>query len=245
MKLALLFALGVLYAQDVFTNDSVIKLVKSGMSEDLILNVIRQQPATYAVGADQLIELRNAGVSEKIIAAMLAKVSGKDVTSAGGAAAKTALPSEGGVYYKKGSEWLELLAETVDWKSTGMMKNFVSAGIVKKDLKGSIPGLNSRNLLAPGSEIVIVPAAGVQVTEYLLLPMKPNKDKREFQVGPAKKNTTLPVGAIQFGLEKMGPNQYRINPVSPLTPGEYGVLPLSAVGSGTGMSKMYTFRLMP
>lgn len=248
MRMLFLLALGVLLAQDVFNNESVIKLVKSGMSEELILNVIRQQPATFGLGADQLIELRNAGVSEKIIAAMLAKGSGKDAPPPPGApaaAAAKAGPTEAGVYYRKGGEWLELIAETVDWKSTGVMKNFVSAGIVKKDMKGSLAGLNSRNLLTAANEIVIIPPSGVPVNEYLLLPMKGNKGKREFEVGPPQKNTSLAKGAIAFGLEKAGANQYRVVPVTPLTPGEYGVLPLSTVGSGTGMSQMYTFRLMP
>ncbi len=238
-----------LLAQDVFTNESVVKLVKSGMSETLILNVLRQTPANYDLGADRLVELRNSGVSEKIIAVMLEKSTGKAPAAGPGATASAtagpALPAGPGVFFKKGSEWLELIEETVDWKSTGVMKNFVSAGIVKKNLKGSIAGLNSRNILSAGNEILIAPPAGVPVSEYLLVPMKPSKGRREFEVGPPQKNTSLAKGAIAFGLEKLGGNHYRIAPVSPLAPGEYGILPLSTVGSGTGMSKLYTFRLLP
>lgn len=242
-----LFAFSLLLAQDVLNNESVIKLVKSGMSEELILNIIRQQPAAYSLGADQLIELRTAGVTEKVISAMLAKSSGKDPASSAASAptAAKSLPTDPGVYYKKTSEWLETIAETVDWKSTGAMKNFVSAGIVKKDLKGSLQGLNSRNLVTSTTEIVIVPPSGVPISEFLLIPMKPNKGRREFEVGPPQKNASLARGAIAFGLEKIGPNHFRVAPVSPLSPGEYGVLPLSQVGSGTGMSNLYTFRLMP
>lgn len=245
MRMLTLFAFGILLAQDVLTNESVVKLVQSGMSEELILNVIRQQPGTYTLGADQLIALKTAGVSEKVIAAMLSKVSGKEAASSGGRSAQTSLPASAGVYYRKGDEWLELISETVDWKSTGSMRNFVSAGIVKKDLKGSLQGVNSRNMVAAENETIIVPPQGVSVNDYLLIPMKGEKGKREFQVKPAGKNETLARGAVAFGLEKIGDNHYRMVTTSPLPPGEYGVLPISSVGSETGMSRMYTFRRLP
>lgn len=247
MRMLILCAFSLLLAQDVLKNESIVKLVKSGMSEELILNIVRSQPSAFSLGADQLIELRTAGVTEKIIGAMLARSSGKEGAAAAGGAAPAAksLPGEPGVHYRKTTEWLEMISETVDWKSTGVMKNFVSAGIVKKDLKGSLKGLSSRNMLTAANEIVIVPPAGVPVTEYLLIPMKAEKGRREFEVGPPQKNTSLAKGAIAFGLEKMGPNHFRIAPASPLAPGEYGVLPLREVGSGTGMSSIYTFRLMP
>jgi hypothetical protein len=247
MRMLTLFAFGILWAQDVLTNESVIKLVQSGMSEDLILNVIRQQPGTYSLGADQLIALKTAGVSEKVIAAMLGKVSGKEAAAPGAKApsSETKLPAEPAVYYRKGAEWLPLIAETVDWKSTGGMKNFVSAGIVKKDLKGSLAGINSRNLVSADNEVIIVPPQGVSVNDYLLIPMKGEKGKREFQVKPAGRNEAVARGAEEFGLEKVGDNHYRVVTTRPLPPGEYGILPLSSVGSETGMSRMFTFRRLP
>ncbi|MFN7920604.1 MAG: hypothetical protein U0Q16_10940 [Bryobacteraceae bacterium] len=250
IRLLLLSVCLALFAQDVLNNEAIIKLVKSGMSEDLILNVIRQQPGTYALGADQLIELKNGGASEKIIAAMLAKMAGKEAPAASGAAsnpapaAKAALPTAGGPHYKKGSEWFELIDETVDWKNTGLMKNFVSAGIVKKNLKGTVSGPNSRNLLNASNDILLVTPQGVSVSEFVLVPMKSEKGKREFEVGPTNKKSGLAQGAIAFGLQKAGANQYQVILTTPLQPGEYGILLLSAIGSGTGMGQMFTFRML-
>ena len=62
-----------LFCQEAINNEGIIKLVKSGMSEDLILNVIRQRPGNYTVGANELVSLKDNGVSEKVIAAMLDK----------------------------------------------------------------------------------------------------------------------------------------------------------------------------
>jgi hypothetical protein len=75
--LSLVFAgflfLGGLFAQEVLNNDSIIKLVSSGLGENVIVNIVKMQPGRYAVAPDELILLKKFGVSEKIIAAMLAK----------------------------------------------------------------------------------------------------------------------------------------------------------------------------
>ncbi len=70
--LTLLLCIAV-FCQEVINNDGIIKLVKSGMSEELIVNVIRQQPGIYLFGANELVSLKEAGVSDRLITAMLDK----------------------------------------------------------------------------------------------------------------------------------------------------------------------------
>lgn len=48
-------------------------MLKAGISEDLVSSTINQQPGKYSLSPDDLIGLKTAGVSEKIIAAMLHK----------------------------------------------------------------------------------------------------------------------------------------------------------------------------
>ena len=50
-----------LAAQSPMNNEGVVKLVKSGMTEDLILNVIQQQPGSYTFGAEDLVALKDSG----------------------------------------------------------------------------------------------------------------------------------------------------------------------------------------
>jgi hypothetical protein len=253
-----LFALSALPAQEPMNNEGVIKLVKSGLTEDLILNVIQQQPGSYTFGADDLVALKGASVSEKIINAMLAKGRG-DAPAGGpagaptGGAAGSAKAASGsgqraaapgpGLYYKKGAEYFELLTEDVEWKTSGAMKYIVSAGIVKKNLNGTVTGASSRNFLTNPMEIVLSPGGGVTVNSYLLLPMKPNKGLREFAVGPRQKSGVAR-GAIPFGVEKVGENQFRMVLQTPLAPGEYGILAALPSDSSTETSKMHTFRIL-
>jgi hypothetical protein len=232
-------------------NEGVIKLVKSGLTEDLILNVIQQQPGTYSFGANDLITLKEANVSEKIISAMLAKGKGDSGTATPSGSARMAsnpVPrssiSGPGIYYKKGNEYFELLTEDVEWKTSGAMKNIVSAGIIKKDLNGALTGPSSRNFLTNPMEIVLSPGGGATVNSYILLPMRPGKGVREFSVGPVNQKSGVAKGAIPFGVERVGENQFRIVLQTPLAPGEYGILAALPADPSTGTSKMHTFRIL-
>ena len=237
-----------LLAQEPLNNEGIIKLVKSGMTEDLIINVIQQQAGSYAFGADDFVALKAAGVSEKILGAMLAK--GKEAAAPSGAAKSVAAPSQRaaisgpGLYYKKGTEYFELLTEEVEWRTGGAVKNIVSAGIVKKDLKGAISGPSSRNFLTNPMEIILFPPSGITVNSYILLPMNPNGGLREFNVGPVNQKSGVAKGALPFGVEKVGENMFRMVLQTPLAPGEYGILTATPSASPTGSSKMHTFRIL-
>jgi predicted small secreted protein len=62
-----------LNAQSTLNNDAIIKLVKAGLSEDLIVSTINSQPGTYNTSTDGLIALKKAGVSDKVVGAMVIK----------------------------------------------------------------------------------------------------------------------------------------------------------------------------
>ena len=73
--LALLFftVCPLLVAQQSLNNDAVIKLAKAGLSDDLIVSTINAQSGTYDTSPDGLIGLKTAGVSDKVVAAMVAR----------------------------------------------------------------------------------------------------------------------------------------------------------------------------
>lgn len=244
----LLLGAALVFAQEALTNEGIINLVKSGMSEDLVLNVISKQPGAYALGAGDLVALKTAGVSERIITAMVNRASGGTVapgagTSAGPFGGRPTV-TDPGIYYKKNNEYLELLAEDVNWKTSGAVKSWASAGIIKKDLKGNITGVSSLNFLQNPVEIVIAPPNGLSISDFILLPLTPAKGVREFMVGPVNKKSGVYKGAIEFGVEKVGNNAFRMVFTTPLDPGEYGLLTAKSVGGvGGAASKMNTFRL--
>ena len=66
-----LVSCSVLLAQQTLNNDSVIKLLKAGLSDDLIVMTINSSPGSYDTSAKGLIALKNAGASGKVIAAIV------------------------------------------------------------------------------------------------------------------------------------------------------------------------------
>jgi hypothetical protein len=60
-------------AEDMLTNESVLKLVKSGLGDDLIVGIVQNQPGKYSLTPDEMVRLKQAGVSEKILTAMATK----------------------------------------------------------------------------------------------------------------------------------------------------------------------------
>lgn len=53
-------------AQNALTNDDIIKMVKGGLSDDVILLAIESQPSNFDVSARALIELKQQGASKTI-----------------------------------------------------------------------------------------------------------------------------------------------------------------------------------
>lgn len=62
-------------AQQALNNDAIIKLVKAGMSDDLIITTINAQPGNYDVSTDGLIALKTGGASDKVVSAIVLKAS--------------------------------------------------------------------------------------------------------------------------------------------------------------------------
>ena len=68
-----LLSLFSLAAQEPLTNETILKLVKAGIGEETIVGMVNQQPGKYLLAEADIAALKNSGVSEKIIAAMIVK----------------------------------------------------------------------------------------------------------------------------------------------------------------------------
>jgi hypothetical protein len=73
LALVFLVMCPLLVAQQAFTNNAVIKLSKAGLSEDLIISTINGSYGDFDTSADGLIALKSAGVSDKVVAAIVTK----------------------------------------------------------------------------------------------------------------------------------------------------------------------------
>jgi hypothetical protein len=150
--LSLLFALAVLAcAQDVLTNESVVKMVKAGLSERVILSMVSSQPPAYSVTPDTLIELKSAGVSDRIVAAMVERNAGAgpvspNPTVATGNPNDPTTPHDSGIYlYSKdrNGEYKMTVLEQAAYQGSkmgGVLSTALTYGIKKAKMKAVIPG---------------------------------------------------------------------------------------------------------
>ena len=76
LLLALAVIVAVAQEQQPLNNDAIVKMVKSGLGENLIVTMVQSQPGKYVVTPDEFIRLKQEGVSEKILAAMANKAGG-------------------------------------------------------------------------------------------------------------------------------------------------------------------------
>ena len=73
-------------AQEVLTNDSVIQMVKAGLPEAVVIAKIKSTSTKFDLKTDSLVSLKKAGVSDKVLEAMVA-------AGSGAASSTTAMPA--------------------------------------------------------------------------------------------------------------------------------------------------------
>ena len=62
-----------LVAQQALNNESVIKLVKAGISDDLIISTISASEGTFDTSVDGIIALKAGGASDKVVSTIVSK----------------------------------------------------------------------------------------------------------------------------------------------------------------------------
>jgi hypothetical protein len=270
----LLLAAGAAFPQSTkpLTNDDVIQMVKGGFDESTTVAAIDGADTNFDTSVQALLALKGAGVSEKVISAMLAATKKKaEGTKPAAAAAVPApapapaanpdVPDDIGVYAKLKGSLAEVYAEVVSWKSGGVGKSMLTGGFTKGHVNATVSGPKSKLQLGTPIEFVIKCAEGVTPSEYLLLKLDEKGDRREFRAvtgGVYHSSGGAEKDAIKFDFQKIAPRTYKIA-LAGLKKGEYGFLPPgsgSVGGMGGGASgqtvqggsmqsgKLYTFGVM-
>jgi len=243
ISLVFLAFCSLLVAQQSLNNDAVIKLTKAGLSDDLIVSTINSQAGTYDTSADGLIALKTAGVSDKVVAAVVAKAAAPasapatastlaPTATTPSAPAASAVPPEVdsvGVYYKdKSGTWQEVVAEVVNFKTGGALKSIATVGLVKGDMNGHIGGKRSHLVLTIPAEFILYVPEGRSPGEYQLLHLRVNSDNREFR-SVTGGIVHVTGGAIRddvdFSSKKIAPRIYQITLNGGIGKGEFGFLP--------------------
>ncbi len=91
-SLLLCFSAATVFAQEEMTNDEVISLTRAGLAGSIIIGKIRSTKTNFDMSTDALIKLKQAGVGDDVVGAMLETKSSKSTggTTTSGAASVTA-----------------------------------------------------------------------------------------------------------------------------------------------------------
>lgn len=232
-------------------NEAIVKMSKAGLDDGLIIQTIRMQPGEYKTGPDDLIALKDAGVQQAVISAMVAQGSG--MKTRGSEAPVTLTPisptvDDVGVYYRmsESNSWEPMPLERVNYRDGGAAKNVLTDGIFKKDKNGIVAGPNGKLQLKPGDKVLIFAPEGITGEEYMLIRFKVKGDRREFRTetgGVFHSQTGADRDAVDFTSRKVATRMYEFSIPGDIGPGEYGVLPPGGANQrGMGnVGKMYTF----
>jgi len=227
-------------------NDSVLKMVKAGLGDELVIQTINTQPGQYVTDADSLVTLKTAGVSDRVITAMINK-SRRQLTNVPEKPVELSDVNEIGVYYKdRTGKWIAIEPEIVHIKSGGFIKSTVTNGIIKQDHNGHLNGRESKLPLQCPIEILIYVPEGVSASEYDFLRFRINSNNREFRVltgGVFHSTGGADRDEVPFKPVKTAPHTYQFTVEKNTGGGEYGILP-PGTGNVTNGGKIYTFAIV-
>ena len=227
-------------------NESVLKMVKAGLGDDLVIQTINTQPGQYVTDADALVALKTAGVSDRVITAMINK-SRRQITNAPAKTVELSDVNEIDVYYKDHTgKWIPIEPEIVHIKSGGWLKSTATHGIIREDRNGHLNGRESKLALQCPIDVLIYVPEGVSASEYDFLRFRINSDNREFRVltgGVFHSTGGADRDEVKFNPVKTAPHTYQFTVNKDVGGGEYGILP-PGTGNVTNGGKIYTFAIV-
>jgi hypothetical protein len=235
------------FAQQVLTNESVEKMAKARLGDDVIVSMIQSQAGHYEVTPDALIALKRKGISDRVLAALAAKGNTSVTAPAAPATAPLAVAADPyeeldiGVYRKVRQAWTPITSEPVNWKTGGAIKSLLTDGTINKGVTGRLIGGSSPTQMNAPLEFLIKTADGVDATDFRLVLLHDKSDGREFRTLAGETQDQ-----IGFEQTRIAKRTYKVALPGHLSPGEYAFLVPGLINSSTGGSigKAYTFRVV-
>jgi hypothetical protein len=210
-------------AQDVLTNDGVVKMVKAGLPESVIVQKIRTSERKFDTSTDALIKLKGAGVPDKIIEAMMAPAAGAATAATSPPPAAPATSAAPIIAHVVGSDQKPLKS------IVGSMETRVEpfSGTRQEVV---LPDNRAQYRITEKEPVFASPNAELQ---WVLVRLKPGKRDRNLPMssggggfwsygGTTFRQGVDPKYAIKLTTEPGPKGSVQIKAAEPLKPGEYG-----------------------
>jgi hypothetical protein len=218
-------------AQEVVTNETVIQMVRAGLSEGVILAKIRSSQTKFDTRTDALIAMKQAGVSENVMAAILgggappARAAAPPAASAPAGAVVVVPPAasqrgKGPVFHVTGGKQVELIAASGGIETSSMPYNRKTE-LVLAGNKATYRTVERQPVFLSTTEPAEMP----------LVRLDPGKNDRNLKfsssvrtpyAGSTSQRGIRSEDRIDVDAERDQQGYFRIRPRAPLPPGEYG-----------------------
>lgn len=254
------------------TNADVLKLVRAGLSDAIVIQTIRQAPVTqFDTSTDALVQLKSSGLSDAVIAAILAP---RAQAAAPAAAAPIMTPGgdapvhEAGIYLEADgtAEHTTALEPTVfsQAKAGGMFTSAMTYGLYKTKIKAVVRGPTAKvrsgdkrpvfyfyfdqqsARLGPGAfSGWLAGASGPN--EFILAQMIQKRDSRELVVGEwgmfTSSSGARTEDIVPVDAQKLAPGVYKVTPSEDLGAGEFCFFYAAGVNAlgGSTIGKLFDF----
>lgn len=240
------------------TIESIIELSKVGLGDDAIVAKIKSDGAEFDLSTDQMIALKNSGVSSAVIAAMLTNKPAIQAMSMD--SPDPHVPHPSGLYLltQQGAEVkMHRIDPTVSnqAKTGGLFGYALTGGLATASIKVSIQNssalakaatqprfyfffdqandANASGTWASGLNSVVSSPA-----EFTLIKLERKSDRREARVGSMNiagaKTGVMDKDRLAFTHQLVRPGVYQVDVSQPLPNGEYGFIYSIAGGSAGG-----------
>jgi hypothetical protein len=216
-------------AETALTNDDIVKLSKLGLGDEAVIAKIRQAPdANFHLETDDLAKLKAAGVSSKIIAAMLDRSTGASSTTSVVAGPRGVTP------VMAGREAIVKLAESSGKVTalTSMIGEPSSTYVyVTMLFWENFPGLHAGIRTTEATPSFLIATDREPRSRYYVVRLDVNDEDgdRSLKMGRSGafsfKAGTAPDSSWTFPFDAKEESQgsWRVSLKKPLKPGEYGI----------------------
>lgn len=251
-------------ATETSNDETVISLVKAGLGPEAVIAKINSSAGAYDTSTASLIRLKQAGVPDAVIAAMLNRSKSPVLANgvANNASPDPLTPHAPGIYLldrTATSRMVRIDATASNQMKTSNALGFAfSYGLSSMKMKTVIPNAVARAssterrpsfyfYFDQGGPLASVSQFGSSFSpmaaspnEFSLIRFDQKKDHREAAIGSYSlggvKSGVSDKARVAFTYDDVAPGVFKVTPTADLQPGQYGFL--SSVGAGAGMGMM-------
>ena len=222
----------------------VTRMVKAGLSEDLVIAQIRKNGKAFDLTTDDLLKLKESGVSDNILKAMV---------DPGGPAqapdpAPGSVPEEVGVYWAEGGKEMRRIEGLAvsNLRSGSRLASSLTLGIKRQRVNAQLKGARAQTRVNERRpQFYFYLPEDASIGDYLLLRLAQRLDVRQLEVGERTmwKDQAGVDHAVQvdFSYKRLKNRVYVVTPNNDMTTGEYGFYIAAGVETKKAVGRVYDF----